>query len=190
MAPNKSLDGPNDDEQIAIKRNAAIEEETALRVRVLRMQEQREIMLLEETETSQKERAEKKRLRSEQNKQRQANLAAARASDKNIQNFCRHKQGGFRHKLYQGDGKPCVTNFVMPDGVTNFLQCQRCHTKVQTPHLNLLARDPKAYAEQKALHDKLLELWEESGLDLIKGPTFIFTKFGVPFVPEHLAAGV
>jgi hypothetical protein len=159
-----------------------------LQTRILRMQMQREILTLEDTEEAHAKLLAMKKQRSLQNAQRQAELRGIAVMHRNIQSGCRHRQGGYRHQLYSGGGKPCVTKFIMPDGVTAFYQCNRCRLKEYTPHRNLLARDPEAYRTQKMLTDKLEELWVESNLDFIKGPTFAWMKDGVPFVPEMAGA--
>jgi hypothetical protein len=159
-----------------------------LQTRVLRMQATREVINLEEAEEAQKKNAAAKAERARSNAQRQSEMKQISAMHANIQKMCRHRQGGFRHKLYSGDGKPGVTKFIMPDGVTALYQCSRCRLKVYTPHANLQKRDPKLYAALKAFTDRLEELHQESGLDLIKGPTFAWMKDGVPFVPEMVGS--
>jgi hypothetical protein len=155
-----------------------------LQTRVLRMQAHREVINLEDAEENQRINAARKAERARTNANRQAEMKQISAMHAGIQKMCRHRQGGFRHKLYSGDGKPCITKFIMPDGVTAFYQCSRCRLKEYTPHPDLQKRDPELYAARKAFTDRLEELHQESGLDFIKGPTFAWMKNGVPFVPE------
>jgi hypothetical protein len=159
-----------------------------LQTRVLRVQATREIINLEDAEDAQRKNAAAKAERHRANTQRQAEMAQISAMHAGIQRGCRHRQGGFRHQLYTGGGKPSVTKFIMPDGVTAFYQCSRCRLKEYTPHLALQKRDPQAYAKQKSLTDKLEELFQESSLDYIKGPTFTWMRDGVPFIPEMVGA--
>jgi hypothetical protein len=74
----------------------------------------------------------------------------------------------------------------MLDGVTWLLQCIRCRLKVFTPHAQHYRGRMDEFAKDKAIYDKLWELSADSGLDEIKGPTFQFTKDGVPFIPERV----
>lgn len=157
-----------------------------LQRRVLRMQAHREVINLEDAEEQQRKSAAIKRQRSLQNQQRQSELAQIAAMRQQIISGCRHRQGGFRHKLFSGDGKPCVTKCIMPDGVTAFYQCSRCRLAFYTPHPNLLQRDPAQYAIQREFANKLEELHQESGLDYLKTPNFTWTKNGVPFLPERV----
>jgi hypothetical protein len=159
-----------------------------LQLRVARMQAHQAEISLESTEEQQRIFAAKKAENSRSNALRQAEMKQISASKDALQKMCRHRQGGFRHKLYSGDGKPCVTKFIMPDGVTAFYQCSRCRLKEYSPHLDLLKRNPKLYEARRALCDRLEELFQESGLDFIKGPTFAWMKDGVPFVPEMIGS--
>lgn len=159
-----------------------------LQFRVARMQAKQAEISLESTEEQQRIFAAKKAERARSNAQRQSEMKQISATNAQIQKACRHRQGGFRHKLYSGDGKPCITKFIMPDGVTAFYQCSRCRLKEYTPHQNLQKRNPELYAAKKLLCGKLEELHQESGLDFIKGPTFAWMKDGVPFVPEMIGS--
>lgn len=155
-----------------------------LQLRVMRMQMHRETLLLGKAEQDQKAWEAREAQRHRDNAMRQTEMAQIASNRKAIIGGCRHRQGGFRHKLYSGDGKSCVSKFVMPDGVTNFLQCSRCRLKFFTPHRKLQEREPAEYDRQMVIYARLMELHEESGLDMIKGPTFTFVKDGVPFIPE------
>src|SRR5271156_3834310 len=104
-----------------------------LQTRILRMQATREMLNLEDAEEQQRVSISAKRERSIRNAQRQDEMKQISAMHANIQAGCRHRQGGFRHRLYTGDGKPCVTKFIMPDGVTAFYQCARCRLKEFSP---------------------------------------------------------
>jgi hypothetical protein len=159
-----------------------------LQLRVLRTQANREILNLEDAEETQKRNANAKVQRHIANTQRQSELAQIAAMQRAIQNGCRHRQGGHRHRLYSGDGKPLITKCIMLDGVTAFYQCARCRLKFYTPHPALRQRDPAEYAKQRAFADKLEELHQESGLDHLKTPNFTWTKDGVPFLPERAGA--
>lgn len=119
------------------------------------------------------------------NAQIQADMESQSRQMAYAQSVCRHRQGGRHQNVFAGDGKPCVTRTQMLDGYTWLLQCLRCRLKVFTPHPALKKSDPEGYAEAKAIFDKLWELSADSGLDEIRGPTFIFEKDGVPFIPER-----
>lgn len=164
-------------------------ENAILQQRILRAQLTREEMLIEETEQALVTRKDHKRLMALANRRRQGELLQGRRNAANKVAGCRHRQGGFRHKLFTGDGKPMVTIFVMPDGVTRLYQCARCRMMEYTPHIDLKAREPKEYERRVALCAKLESLYEESGLDLIKGPTFLWSRNGVPFLPERIGDG-
>lgn len=164
-------------------------ENAVLQQRILKAQLQREEMLIEETEQALVTRNEHKRLIKMANRRRQGELSQLRRAQAAKVLGCRHRQGGFRHKLFTGDGKPMVSVFVMPDGVTKLYQCARCRMMEYTPHIDLKAREPEEYKRRVALCAKLEELYEESGLDLIKGPTFLWSRNGVPFLPERIGDG-
>jgi hypothetical protein len=123
------------------------------------------------------------------NAQIQEQIRSEQALIAYAQSVCRHRQGGKassdgRH-VWAGDGPPCVAKTQMLDGVTWLLQCIRCRLKVFTPHLQHYSGRPEQYAKDKALYEKLWELSADSGLDEIRGPTFQFTKDGVPFIPQR-----
>lgn len=157
-----------------------------LQRRLLLVQNEQAVIGLEDAEDVQRRNTAAKKQRSLQNQQRQSELAQIATMRQQIISGCRHRQGGFRHKLFSGDGKPCVTKCIMPDGVTAFYQCSRCRLAFYTPHPNLAQRDPAEYAKQRAFSDKLEELHQESGLDYLKTPNFTWTKNGVPFLPERV----
>jgi hypothetical protein len=124
------------------------------------------------------------------NAQIQQQMQSEAALIKYAQSVCRHRQGGKassdgRH-VWAGDGKPCIVRTQMLDGVTWLMQCIRCRLKVFTPHPQHYKGRPDEFARDKALYEKLWELSADSGLDEIKGPTFQFTKDGVPYIPERI----
>jgi hypothetical protein len=120
------------------------------------------------------------------NKQIQADVEAEQRNMKLAQSICRHRQGGRPQNVYAGDGKPCITRTQMLDGYTWLLQCLRCRMKIFTPHPSLRKAHPEEYTKLKAIYDKFWEMSEESGLDGIRGPSFLFERDGVPFIPERL----
>jgi len=119
------------------------------------------------------------------NAQIQADMETQQRQLAYAQSICRHRQGGRPQNVYAGDGKPCIVRTQMLDGFTWLLQCQRCRLKVFTPHPSLKRDAPEQYATLKGAFDKLWELSSDSGLDEIRGPTFLFEKDGVPFIPER-----
>lgn len=151
-----------------------------------RLQLMREMTLLAQAEEQVRKTDENDAAIELRNEQRQAELKAIRAKQVSIQKLCRHKQGGQHQNILKGDGKPCVTAMRMLDGYTVRLACTRCRDEVYTPNPSLEAKDPKAFAVQSAKFAKFLELFEDSGLDMIRGPEFMFMRKGVPFIPERV----
>lgn len=119
------------------------------------------------------------------NVQLQADMESERRQLAYVQSVCRHRQGGRAQNVYAGDGKPCIVRTQMLDGYTWLLQCLLCRLKVYTPHPALKREAPEEYATLKTVYDKLWELSSDSGLDEIRGPTFLFEKDGVPFIPQR-----
>jgi hypothetical protein len=117
------------------------------------------------------------------NRQIQEDIRSQQKILEYAQSVCRHKQGGRYQNVWAGDGKPCVSRTQMLDGYTWLLQCLRCRMKILTPHPALQRSDPEKYAKNMAIYNKLWELAADSGFDEIRGPTFIFMKDGVPFIP-------
>lgn len=153
---------------------------------VLRVQLMREMTLLQQTEADLREKDENDAAIELRNEQRQAELAAIRSKIAQIQKLCRHRQGGRHQDVLKGDGKPCVTAMRMLDGYTLRLACSRCRKEVYTPHPALKDRDPQRFAKNMAEYEKFLEMFEDSGLDMIRGPEFMFMRKGVPFIPERV----
>jgi hypothetical protein len=119
------------------------------------------------------------------NRQLQEEMESQARLMKQAQTICRHRQGGRHHDVYKGTGLPCIVRTQMLDGFTYLLQCTRCRMKVYTPHPSLKRSDPERYAQEKAVYDSLLAMSYESGLDEIRGPSFVFERDGVPFIPER-----
>lgn len=153
---------------------------------VLRVQLMREMQLLEKTQEEVRRHDENTEAIHLRNEQRQSELNAIRKKQENIQRQCRHKQGGKHQNVLKGDGPPAVTAARMLDGYTVRLQCQRCRKTVFTPNPKLEADDPKRYAKELAEYEKFLEMFEDSGMDMIRGPEFMFMREGVPFIPERV----
>lgn len=129
------------------------------------------------------------------NQQRMSELEAGRRGAEAIIADCRHKSGGNPKNVLKGGGIgsfSILTRAIMPDGVTEFIQCQRCRLKVYfrllTPgeERKLKAGDPEKwaiYAANKKLHDTSIDQGLEHAE--IKGPTFFFkNENGVPIIPE------
>lgn len=157
-----------------------------LQARVLRAQLLRETMLLGETEAQVRKADEASASLETRNEQRQTELAAIRKKEESIQKRCRHKQGGQHQNILKGDGKPAVGAMRMLDGFTIRLSCGRCRKTVYTPNPALEHTDKNAFDEQTKEYEKMLEMFEDSGLDMIRGPEFMFMKKGVAFVPERV----
>jgi hypothetical protein len=148
---------------------------------------QTSLLNLDDAEDANRKRLEKKERVKRYNEQLQADVLAEQEGIKRGQRICRHKQGGFPKNIFKGDStSPAVFKTLLPDGFTYFIQCIRCRLKAYTPHPALEERDPKEYAKQKALYDKMFELSEEHGLDEIQTPNFRFRKRGVEFIPERV----
>ena len=120
------------------------------------------------------------------NRQIQADVEAEQARMRFAQSVCRHRQGGKPQNIYAGDGKACITRTQMLDGYTWLLQCLRCRIKIYTPHPNLKKSHPEEYEKLKGIYDHFWQLSLDSGLDEIKGPSFLFEKDGVPIIPERV----
>lgn len=118
------------------------------------------------------------------NRQIQMDIASQEAGLKWAQDHCRHKMGGRHQDVYSGDShRSTITRTQMLDGYTYLLLCTRCRLKVYTPHPTLKKTDPERYAKEKAIYDPLLQMSKDTGLDEIRGPSFIFERDGVPFIP-------
>jgi len=120
------------------------------------------------------------------NKQIQEQIKSEEAMLRFAQSVCRHRMGGYAKNIWAGDGRPCVVRTQMLDGVTYLLQCLRCRLKVLTPHPSLAQKNPAQYQAEMALYQKLWEMSADSGLDEIRGPTFVFKQDGVPIIPERV----
>jgi len=120
------------------------------------------------------------------NRQIQLDVESEQRQIQLAQSICRHRQGGKPQNIYAGDGKACVTRTQMLDGYTWLLQCLRCRIKIFTPHPTLRKTHPEEYAKLKVIYDQFWQLSLDSGLDEIKGPTFLFERDGTPFIPERV----
>jgi hypothetical protein len=150
---------------------------------ILRTQLKREMMLLGKTEEEVRLHEAHEQQKETDFAQRQRDLEAVAANAANTQRRCRHRQGGKHQNVLKGDGPPCVTATMMLDGYTIRLACTRCRKTVYRPNPMLEQTDAKLYAKEKAEFDKFMEMFEDSGLDMIRGPEFIFAKNGIPFIP-------
>jgi hypothetical protein len=153
---------------------------------ILRIQLRREMMMLEKTSDELNRNDENKVALRVRNEQRQSELAAINKKQESIQKQCRHKQGGQHQNILKGDGKPAVQAMKMLDGYTIRLSCQRCRKTVFTPNPTDELDDPAAYKKAMEEYEDFLELFEDSGLDMIRGPEFMFMRKGVPFVPARV----
>jgi hypothetical protein len=175
---------------MANSQNASAEPSSdELRRKILETELQTKQFELDDAQERNRLRAQQKVDRSRRNAMRQSELAAANSALANIQQQCRHRQGGVPHNVLKGDGKPCVVRTKMLDGYTYLLQCTRCRLKVFTP--NPAHAEPKhekhaQYLQDKQIYDRLWEMSQDSGLDEIVGPSFIFARNGVPFIPERV----
>lgn len=153
---------------------------------VAKVQLLRETTLLAQSREDARKYDEKQITAQARNEQRQAELRLAEARRRAIQKQCRHRRGGQHQNILRGDGKPCVTAMKMLDGYTVRLSCQRCRKTVFLPNPQLEKDDPKAYADQMKEFEEMFALFEDGGMDIIRGPEFMFAKNGVPFVPARV----
>jgi hypothetical protein len=179
-------------------RSDAEAEAAELNLRVLRAQVKTAENNLKQSERDNAKFEQDEEQRHKKNTERQADLAQIqRAKDARIAK-CRHKSGGRPGNILKGGGIgsfSVISVAIMPDGVTEYLQCPRCRLGVYTPVAPdpLLKRDdPGKYAAAlEEYADKLEEFNEmkeaslESGLSPMRGPTFSFKKDGVPVIPAR-----
>lgn len=183
--PKKSKSSSSSIKEIFGKEIEQMTEEE-LRQAVLRVQLLREVQLLDQTREEVYKRDENIAACELRNEQRQTELAAIAEKMCSIQKQCRHKQGGKHQNIFKGDGPPCVTAARMLDSFTLRLECTRCRKTVYTPNPSLEQTDPKLYRREMAEYEKFLEMFEDSGLDMIRGPEFMFRKNGISFIPERV----
>lgn len=129
--------------------------------------------------------------RHESNRLRMAELKQGRENHARIVKNCRHRSGGRPTDIFKGGGIgsfSIISRVLLPDGVTRVLFCSRCGMEMYPPEKSLAKQDPKKYAEDLAEYQRLLAISEEEGLEFAetRGPTFFFTKDGVPFVPDRV----
>lgn len=129
--------------------------------------------------------------RHESNRLRMAELKQGRENHARIVKLCRHRSGGRPQDILKGGGIgsfSVISRVLLPDGVTKVLFCPRCAMIMYPPEKSLAKQDPKKYAEELEEYSRLLAISEEEGLEFAetRGPTFFFTKDGVPFVPERV----
>lgn len=153
--------------------------------------------------------------RHEHNRQRQAEIEQGQKTRAMIVKRCRHKSGGSPTNIARGGGKfsfSLITRAIMPDGVTEFLQCSRCPLKLYgrergAAEEKTMEKAAKKAAEERLEHNpksKFLspaeqawtdhQLWKElrevsieEGLEhgITRGPTFMFqNENGIPIIPE------
>ncbi len=161
---------------------------------------------LEETLESLADRKEKKERARRINADRQRQLALDRASQRHLQkNVCEHRSGGYAGEtpLTEGGGTNSFSVLhvtVIGHDKVKFIQCGRCPLKLwwrerspqEEARMEAAAKkagagSPAAWAWEDHLWGKeLMATHKKEGLPKsnMKGPTFIFEKDGVPFVPE------
>lgn len=144
------------------------------------------MLQLDEVEEANRKRIEKREAVRRFNEQLQQDVVAEQRGLERGQKVCRHRSGGFPSNIFRGNREPCVFRTRMLDGYTYLIQCLRCRLKVFTPHPSLERKDPKEYAKQQKLYEKMWELSEERAMDEIRTPSFSFRKNGVEFVPERV----
>jgi hypothetical protein len=144
------------------------------------------MLQMDEVEEANRKRIEKRAAVARFNKQLQEDVRAEQAALESGQKICRHRSGGFPNNIYRGNKEPTVFRTRMPDGYTYFIQCIRCRFKMYTPHPKLEDKNPKEYARQMEIYERMWELCEERALDEIRTPSFTWRKHGVEFVPERV----
>lgn len=159
--------------------------EEELRREILAMQYERERMELQQSHAKVVKYDETQRQLVLRNEQRQADLETVRRRRERRQSGCRHKQGGKHQNIFRGDGKSAVFGALMLDGVTLRLYCQRCEKTCFTPNPELKKLNPKQYKKEVEEFGAMLEGFEDSGNELIRGPEFQFKREGIPFIPER-----
>lgn len=157
-----------------------------LNIRIAEAELKTKELLLRSAERSNAELEAADKRKQKTNEERQLLLNSERASYEARILACRHKSGGTHAKDLRGRGIgsfSVLKRTLMPDNVTIFLQCSRCRMKELTPSLELKLADPERYAKKLEWFNRMLEEAEESGLAPMRGPTFLFTRNGVPYVP-------
>lgn len=129
--------------------------------------------------------------RHEANRLRMAELKQGRENHEAIVKRCRHRSGGRPTDISKGGGIgsfSLISRVLLPDGITRVLFCPRCAMIKYPPERSLAKSDPKKYGEELEEYNRLLAISEEEGLEFaeVRGPTFFFTKDGVPFVPDRV----
>lgn len=149
--------------------------------------------------------------RSSQNKERQANIAEERRMHRRNQLACAHAAGGEAGTSpLEGGGKfsfSVIARVILPDGKHELLLCPRCrlkligreHSKAEERMMKLAAeaaeeKFPETYGDDAAWikwddHKRwkdLRKVSQKEGIpnNVLRGPTFMFEKDGVPFIPE------
>jgi hypothetical protein len=146
---------------------------------------------LKQTQRSLDEYEEAERRRHLANQQRMDELKSAQQQRFAVIRNCKHKSGGSPHKIHRGGGKNAfsiITRAKMPDGVTILLQCSRCRLMMYTPETGKRQLWFKTYAQELEYYEKLMDTSVEDGIENCEtgGPTFLFKKNGVPFIPERV----
>jgi len=164
--------------------------EEELRKEIARVELETKQLQLAEAKQRNADFKEKEAQRHRANQQRMKELEDARNNHHSVIRQCRHKSGGSPKNILRGGGKNAfslLTRALMPDGVTILLQCSRCRLKFYTPEKDKRQLWFKKFDEELRYYQKLLETSIEDGLEHaeMRGPTFMFQKEGVPFVPER-----
>jgi hypothetical protein len=125
------------------------------------------------------------------NRQRMQELEDARRNREQTVKHCRHRSGGRPQDVLKGGGIgsfSTISRAIMPDGVTILLQCPRCRMQKYPPSLAMKLKDAEKYLEELKEYNRLLEVSRSEGLEFaeLRGPTFLFTKDGIPFIPERV----
>ena len=173
--------------------------------RIAEVELETKLLNLRSAERSNAEFEQREEQRHKQNQQRQAELAQMRAIRRATVRKCRHKSGGRPENILKGGGVgsfSTISQALMPDGVTLFLQCPRCRMAEYTPEkpakptgdaasvkaMNEYEDQLQDYAEAMDRFNELLEASVDAGFDnFLRGPTFAFkNEEGVPFIPVRV----
>lgn len=164
---------------------------------------------LEKTREENSDYKRRKQVAARTNENRQRQFQSDRANLRNLQrSVCQHMAGGDAEgSPLEGGGKFafCVLHVtIMPDGVTQLIQCPRCRLMLYGRKLTLKEEAKLKAAAEKAGEDinnpawlkwddyewfkELSDLFKREGLgrkSISRGPTFKFENLqGVPIIPD------
>lgn len=170
-----------------------------LQKRILQIEYQTKALQMGQADRANRDYLQAEARRHEANARRMIELKIARENHLAVIKKCKHRSGGSPRNILRGGGKfsfCLVSRSLMPDGVTILLHCQRCRLQIYTPRDKTNDGKPaprqlwfKTYDAEKVYFDKLVELSEEDGCsehNEHRGPTFLFQKDGVPFIPDRV----